>query len=81
MRVNAPARITPAIVAAPGLKPEEYERAVALIGGLTLWILLCGLIPPVALLVGAAGALDLAIGLLGRSIAALLEKIDQAPSP
>ncbi|WP_299301717.1 DUF624 domain-containing protein [uncultured Brachybacterium sp.] len=85
-----------AILASPRLRRQELTvtwriallvpgalpmRAVALIGGLTLWILLCGLIPPVALLVGAAGALDLAIGLLGRSIAALLEKIDQAPSP
>lgn len=61
----------------PGALPM---RTLALIGGLTLWILLCGLIPPVALLVGAAGALDLAIGLLGRRVAALLEEIDQAPS-
>jgi phosphoribosylformylglycinamidine synthase II len=30
--VNAPARITPALVAAHGLKPDEYERAVKLIG-------------------------------------------------
>ncbi|MEX2319364.1 MAG: phosphoribosylformylglycinamidine synthase subunit PurL, partial [Bauldia sp.] len=29
--MNAPARITPALVAAHGLKPDEYERAVALI--------------------------------------------------
>ena len=84
-----------AILASPRLRRQELTvtwriallvpgalpmRAVALIGGLTLWILLCGLIPPVALLVGAAGALDLAIGLLGRRIVALLEKIDQAPS-
>lgn len=61
----------------PGALPM---RTVALIGGLTLWILMCGLIPPVALLVGAAGALDLAIGLLGRRIAALLEEIDQTQS-
>ena len=30
--MNAPTRITPALVAAHGLKPDEYERAVALIG-------------------------------------------------
>lgn len=62
----------------PGALPL---RTVALIGGLTLWILLCGLIPPVALLVGAAGALDLAIGMLGPRIAALLEEIDHARDP
>jgi phosphoribosylformylglycinamidine synthase len=32
MRMNAPAAITPALVAAHGLKPDEYERIVALIG-------------------------------------------------
>jgi phosphoribosylformylglycinamidine synthase II len=30
--MNAPARITPAVVAAHGLKPEEYQRVLALIG-------------------------------------------------
>jgi uncharacterized membrane protein YesL len=59
----------------PGALPL---RAVGLSGGLVLWMLLCGLIPPLALLVGAAGALDLAIGLLGRRIADLLDEIDDS---
>lgn len=59
----------------PGALPL---RSVALIGGLALWMLLCAVIPPLALLVGAAGAVDLAVGLFGRRTAELLDGIDHA---
>lgn len=58
----------------PGALPL---RSITLIGGLTLWMLLCAVILPLALLVGAAGALDLAVGLFGRRISELLDDIDR----
>jgi len=60
---------------APGALPL---RSIALIVLVALWTLLCVLIAPLSLLVGAAGALDLATGLFGRRIEELLEQIDQA---
>lgn len=53
-------------------------RMIGLIVGLLLWLLLCAVLWPVALLLGAATAIDLATSLLGRRIELLLEDIDDA---
>ncbi|WP_157975769.1 DUF624 domain-containing protein [Brachybacterium sp. YJGR34] len=59
----------------PGVLPA---RAVGLLLGLLVWAMLCALLWPLAILVGAAAAIDLATGLLTRRIEHLLQEIDAA---
>lgn len=61
----------------PGALPV---RTIVLLVALALWSLLSVLIVPLAVLVGAAAALDLVIGLFGRRVEDLLVQIDQAQS-
>ena len=59
----------------PGALPG---RTIATLVALSAWPLLSVLIVPLSVLLGAAAALDLVIGLLGRRIEELLTQIDQA---
>lgn len=59
----------------PGALPV---RSIVLLLFLALWTVLSVLIAPLAVLVGAAAALDLAIGLFARRIEGLLTQIDDA---
>lgn len=61
----------------PGALPV---RTIVLLVVLAVWSLLSVLIPPLAVLFGAAAALDLVVGALGRRIEELLAEIDQAAS-
>ncbi|MFC7458463.1 DUF624 domain-containing protein [Brachybacterium sp. GCM10030267] len=57
----------------PGAMPV---RVIGLILGLIVWMVLCSLVWPVAVLLGAAAAIDLATSLLSRKVELLLEEIE-----
>jgi len=57
----------------PGTVPLRF---LGLILGLGVWIVVCSLLWPVALLLGAGTAIDLATSLLGRRVELLLEDLD-----
>ena len=62
----------------PGAVPF---RSFALVALLAAWAVLCSLAWPLALLLGAGLAIDMAVGLLGRRITLLLEDLSgQAPA-
>lgn len=61
----------------PGALPL---RAIGLVLLAALWSLLSVVIAPLGVLVGAAAALDLAVGMFGRSTDELLARIDEAQS-
>lgn len=81
-----------AIVAVPRLRRQELlvtwrlalllpgalpGRSVLLILGLAVWIVLCAWLWPLALLLGAGGAIDLATAVLGRRTELLLEDLEK----
>lgn len=59
----------------PGTVPLRF---LGLILGLGVWIVVCSLLWPVALLLGAGTAIDLATSLLGRRVELLLEDLDRS---
>jgi hypothetical protein len=59
----------------PGTVPLRF---LGLILGLGVWVVVCSLLWPLALLLGAGTAIDLATTLLGRRVELLLEDLDRS---
>ncbi|GAA1488282.1 DUF624 domain-containing protein [Brachybacterium sacelli] len=59
----------------PGALPMRF---IALVLGLAVWLTLCSFLWPLAVLVGAGTAIDLATSLLGRRTELLLEDLERS---
>lgn len=59
----------------PGVLPV---RSIAVFSALLTWVLMCSLIWPMGLLVGAAVSVDAAVVLFGRKVEMLLRRVDSA---
>ena len=59
----------------PGATPMRFLALTLCLG---IWIALCSLLWPVAVLLGAGAAIDLAVSLLGRRLELLLEDLERS---